>query len=367
MDPLLCDDQLLEQGACRRRSLVSADGQKLRLRIAGAPLWSGIFTARNLIVLVLALFAASGEQPFAPRPTPASAQPATPVGEASQPEQNGAYPVRYVPLSASAREARQQLFLRRNGPDWSSVRFDEFGFIAELTTTDPTLTAALSADNHSFTAAERMQWQKFIADNADLFGVNDPTALAPVVETLGQEQRLSFQQRVGNWPVGTIRVFKSLQRLPVDATTINVHGHFWPDAALPAAPRVGREAIVNAVTGTPYAFEQELPGYPCDPVAPAAPPCATPPSVIETSIRLQASDLRLDVHPYLVRRDEAGPLELRLVYQADVQVQTGGRTPLEASAVWPKLFDAMTGEELTGAAWTCSPDAPATNCIVSAA
>src|SRR5215208_8133219 len=99
-DPLLCDDQLLEQCACRRRLLVSADGQEQRLRIAGAPLWSGIFPARYLIVLVLALFAASGEQPFAPRLTPASAQPATPVDEASQPVENGAYPVHYVPLSA---------------------------------------------------------------------------------------------------------------------------------------------------------------------------------------------------------------------------------------------------------------------------
>jgi hypothetical protein len=289
---------------------------------------------------------------------------ATPVEDARRPVEDGSYPVAYAPLGATAQEARKQEFLNRNGSGWSRLRLDDFGFIAEIAADDVTAPKG-GAGDLAFTVAEQQYWQDLIVRNADLFGVDDPASLTLVVDALGQEQRLRFPQRVNNWTVANIWVFKSVKQTPADGVTVNLRGHFWPGAVLPSSARMSRDAVVGEVAGSVFAFTDEEPWFPCDPVSREDIPCASPPAQTRREVVLKAADLDVTVHPYLVRWDETGPLAMRLVYQVDVALQSGGSPPIASPPGWPKLFDAVTGEDLAEATWVCAPDAPATNCVDS--
>src|SRR3989344_3101735 len=88
-------------------------------------------------------------------------------------EQKSTYPYsKYSSLSATKLEDLRKLFIERNGSNWS-VELDEFGFIRDIKTSDPSLVSQDDSTKYNFTDLEKSRWQQFILKNKDFFGIDD--------------------------------------------------------------------------------------------------------------------------------------------------------------------------------------------------
>lgn len=270
--------------------------------------------------------------------------------------ERGTYPYsEYRPLPEATVAQMSERLRQRLGHRFSDVILDKYGLVSHVTTSDPALVPQSRQGRDGFTEEERRRWTKFVAENADVFGMDDssnftlkcewpnnsPPSHACDTLTAGQlvDGRLLDRMLDGvqfDRPLG-ISVLKSGRDLPTAQNSVMVEGHFFPGARLPGSPRFSQQAVIASVAEKRIMSPWIIGGFACDP-PPGGPPCGQGPRFGWTPGTIHADNLELETKPWLFKDPISGNLRLRLANV--VRVKHG----LSAGAY--EIIDAMTGEDL---------------------
>jgi len=255
-------------------------------------------------------------------------------------EQKSTYPFsKYLPLSSAKLEALRKLFIERNGSNWS-IELDEFGFIRNIKTSDPSLVLQDNSTKYNFTDLEKSRWQQFILKNKDFFGIDDSSTFnldndLRAVQKFNGHSFWTANNEILSEYEQPITVFKSLQTNPDVKVFVDIQGHFWPKAELPSNPRLSQNDVERKFVGKNHSWQDVIhdPNHACDPL-PDGTGCE-PIKIIPHSVKIEKKDLDIRLASFLLKH--GGAFELRLVYVTRLPGFPNG---------WRKFIDAMTGEEL---------------------
>jgi hypothetical protein len=280
-------------------------------------------------------------RPPATPPTPTLAATTSPTGSpdaGATPPAPPPYPnTSYAVLSWDERRDRGRALAAQLGPGWD-VYLDLFGLADSIDTSDPAL-ATPPADGAPFADEELPRFARFIADHADVFGVDDPARVALV----RQGQALVFEQPMNGSLLATIEISRGPRPDKPGGHLVRVRHHHWPHLLWPPPAAVAPDDVVAKLVGTEIAWQTYDPSA-CAPPHFSGPECTDDgpvPHLMKGTVA--RGDVETPSELIVVHVPGSAPRgTLRRVYW--VNLHASG--PHWVGHATPRLFDAITGEPL---------------------